>query len=46
MIVAYTLPIIEEAISSTYRETKISSEFTMCKDDMMKEMSSLYKNDT
>jgi len=29
MIVAYTLPVIEEAIPSTYREAEISSEFKM-----------------
>ena len=46
MIVAYALSIVEEAIPFTYREAKISSEFKMWKDAMMKEMSSLYKNDT
>jgi len=29
MIVAYALPIVEEAVSSTYREAEISSEFKM-----------------
>jgi len=46
MIVAYTLSVIEEAISSTYRKAKISTESKMWKDDMVEEMSSLYKNDT
>ena len=46
MIVAYTLPVIEEAISSTYRKAEISSESKMWKDVMVEEMSSLYKNDT
>jgi len=46
MIVAYTLPVIEEAISYTYREAEISSESKMRKDIMMEEMDSLHKNDT
>ena len=46
MIVAYALPIIEEAIPSTYRKAEISSEFKIWKDTMMEEMSSLHKNDT
>jgi len=46
MIVAYTLPVVDEAILSTYRKAEISSESKMWKDDMMEEMSSLYKNDT
>ena len=46
MIVAYTLPVIEEAIPSTYRKTEISLESKILKDAMVKEMSSLYKNDT
>ena len=29
MVVAYALPVVEEAISSTYREAKISSESKM-----------------
>ena len=29
MIVAYALPIVEKAISSTYRESEISLEFKM-----------------
>ena len=29
MIVAYTLPVIEEAISFTYRKAEINSEFKM-----------------
>ena len=45
MIVAYALPVVEEAIPSTYREVEISSESKMWK-DAMEEMSSLYKNDT
>jgi len=39
-------PIIEEAIRPTYKEAKISSEYKMWKDTMMKEMSSLHKIDT
>ena len=46
MIVAYTLPVAEEAIPSTYRKAEISSESKMWKDVIMEEMSSLYKNDT
>jgi len=46
MIVAYTLPVVEEVILSTYREAKISSESKMWKDAMMEEISSLQKNDT
>ena len=46
MIVAYALLLIEETISSTYREVEIISEPMMWKDAMVKEMSSLYKNDT
>ena len=46
MIVAYTLPVIEEAIPSTYREAEISSEFKMWKDVMIEEISSLHKNNT
>jgi len=46
MIVTYTLSVIEEAISSTYREAEISSESKMWKDAMVEEMSFLYKNDT
>ena len=42
----YTLPVAEEAITSTYREAKISSESKMWKDAMMEEMNSLHKNDT
>ena len=45
MIVAYTLPVVEEAIPSTYREAEISSESKMWKDAMVEEISSLYKND-
>jgi len=46
MIVAYALPVLEEAISSTYREGGINSESKMWKDATMEEMSSLHKNDT
>ena len=46
MIVAYTLPVLKEAIPSTYREPEISSESKMWKDAMEEEMISLHKNDT
>ena len=46
MIVAQALPIVEEAIPSTYRATEISSKFKMWKDAMMEEMSPLHKIDT
>jgi len=46
MIVVYALPVVEEATPSTYREAKISSESKMWKGAIMKEMSSLQKNDT
>jgi len=46
MIVAYTLSIVEEAISSTYKKVEIRSEFKMWKDAMMEEMTSLHKNNT
>jgi len=46
IIVAYALLVVEEAIPSTYREVKISSESKMWKDAMIEEMSSLHKNDT
>ena len=46
MIVAYALPVVKEAIPSTYREAKISSESTMWKDAMKEEMSSSHKNYT
>jgi len=45
MIVAHALPVVEEAIPSTYREAEISSESKIWKDTRVKEMSSLY-NDT
>ena len=35
-IMAYALPVVEEAILSTYRKVKISSESKMWKDAMMK----------
>ena len=46
MIVAYALSIVEEAIPSTYRKAKISSESKMWKDAVVEEISSLYKNNT
>jgi len=46
MIMTYALPVVEEAIPSTYREAEISSESKIWKDAMMEEMSSLHKNDT
>ena len=46
MIVAYALPVVEEAISSTYREAEISLESKIWKHTMEEEMCSLYKNDT
>ena len=44
MIIAYAFPVVEEAIPSTYRKVKISSESKMWKDAMEEEMSSLHKN--
>jgi len=44
--VAYALPVVEEAIPSTYMEAEISSKSKIWKDAMMNEMSSLHKNDT
>ena len=41
MIIAYALPVVEEAISSTYKKAKISSESKMWKDAVIEE-----KNDT
>jgi len=46
MIVAYALPVVEEATPSTYREAEISSESKMWKGIMEEEMSSLHKSDT
>ena len=46
MFVAYALPVIKEAIPSTYREAKISSELKMWKDAIEDDMISLHKNDT
>ena len=43
MIVAYALPVIEEAIPSTYIKAEISSESKMWKGAMEEEMSSLQK---
>ena len=45
MIVAYALPVVEGAISSTYREAEINSA-KMWKDAMEEEIISLHKNDT
>ena len=45
MVVAYALPVVEEAIPSTFREAEISSESRMWKEAMNEEMKSLYKND-
>ena len=39
MIVTYALPVIEESISSTYREVEISSESEMWKNAMLEEWS-------
>ena len=46
MVVAYALPVVEEAIPSTFREAEISSESKMWnwKAAMEEEMKSLYKN--
>ena len=41
MIVAYTLPVVEEVISSTYKKAK-SVQSPRCGDAMAEEMSSLY----
>jgi len=46
MIMAYALPVVEEAIPSRYREAEISSESKMWKNVVMEEMNSLHKNDT
>jgi len=46
MVITYALPVVEEAIPSTFRETEISSEARMWKAAMNEEMQSLYKNDT
>ena len=46
MIMAYVLPVIEDAIPSTYREVEISYKSEMRKEVMLEEMNSLYKNDT
>ena len=46
MIMAYALPVVKEAIPSTYKEAEISSESKIWKDAMEKEMSSLHKHDT
>jgi len=41
MTVAYALPVIEEAISCTYRKAKINSESKMWKNAMEEEISSV-----
>ena len=46
MVVAYALPVVEEAIPSTFREAEISSESKMWIAAREEEMKSLYKNDT
>ena len=46
MIVAYALPVVEEAIPFTYREAEISLESKMWKYAKIEEMSSLHKNDS
>jgi len=44
--VTYALLVIEESISSTYREVEISSESEIWKNVMSEEIKSLHKNDT
>ena len=39
MIVAYTLPVVEETILSTYKKAEINSESKIWKDAMMENMS-------
>jgi len=46
MTIAYALPVVEEAIPSTYKKAETSSESKMWKAVMMEEMSSLQKNNT
>ena len=46
MIVVYALSVVEEAITSTYKEAEISSEFKMWKDVMIEKMNSLHENNT
>ena len=46
MVVTYVLPIVKEAIPSTFREAEISSESKMWRAAMEEEMKSFYKNDT
>jgi len=43
IIVAYTLPVVKEAIPSSNREAKISSESKMYKDTMMEDEFSIQK---
>jgi len=45
-IVAYVLLVIEEYITSIYREAEIISESEMWKNAMLEEMKSFHKNDT
>ena len=44
LTVAYALLIIEDTISSTYREVEISSKSRMWKEAMLEEMNSLRRN--
>jgi len=46
MIVAYALPVREDAISSIYRKAKISSELEIWNEAMLEEINSLQKNNT
>jgi len=46
MIVTCALSVIEESISSIYREAEIRSESEMYKNIMLEEINSLHKNDT
>jgi len=46
MTVAYALSLIEDAISSTYKEVEISSEFEMWKEVILEGMNYFQKNDT
>ena len=46
MNVAYALPVIEDAIPSTYREAEFNSKSEMRKESMLEVMYSLQKNDT
>ena len=46
MIVAYALPVREDAISFIYRKAKISSELEIWNEAMLEEINSLQKNDS